>query len=341
MRLELFGKDVASLRAEARTLVGYGALGLNVPHKSKDSPPLATLQALQDVLPPDVLRECVPHYSLKFAYDRSAEVTRQSFVTFCAEAAALPTPPRQLLLVSGSGQRKFDTVQCLKSLPQEHSDAIGIGVAFNPYIPDRAQREHERARLRLKVGTGRVSAIWLQLGSDLELLADGLQFLETLTAERRDAAMPLRLYGSVFVPSRQLLARMKFRPWNGVYLSEHYLSSVEGAEEVTRAAVALYAVHGVEVFVETAVRSRAELEHVRKLLELDLDGGDATPAAAMPAAAMPAGSVRASAADQAAAARLSSVTPLATPAGSSAGSSAAPSASASASAAAAASPALK
>ena len=220
MRLELFGKDTTSLRVEARSLVGYGALGLNVPHKSKDSPPLATLRALQDVLPPEVLRECVPHYSLKFAYDRSADVTRQSFVRFCTEAAALPTPPRQLLLVSGSGQRKFDTVQCLKSLPQEHSDAIGIGVAFNPYIPDRAQRERERARLRLKVGTGRVSAIWLQLGSDLELLADGLKFLETLAAERRGAAVPLRLYGSIFVPSRQLLARMKFRPWNGVYLSE-------------------------------------------------------------------------------------------------------------------------
>ena len=216
MRLELFGKNAQSLRAEARTLVSYGALGLNVPHKSKDSPPLATLLALQDVLPPKVLRECVPHYSLKFAYDRSPD----SFLTFCAAAAALPTPPRQLLLVSGSGQRKFDTVQCLKSLPQEHSDAIGIGVAFNPYIPDRAQRERERARLRLKVGTGRVSAIWLQLGSDLELLADGLQFLETLAAERRGAAVPLRLYGSIFVPSRQLLARMKFRPWNGVYLSE-------------------------------------------------------------------------------------------------------------------------
>ena len=163
MRLELFGKNAQSLRAEARTLVSYGALGLNVPHKSKDSPPLATLLALQDVLPPKVLRECVPHYSLKFAYDRSPDATRDSFLTFCAAAAALPTPPRQLLLVSGSGERKFDSVQCLKSLPQEHSDAIGIGVAYNPYIPDRAQRERERARLRLKVGTGRVSAIWLQV----------------------------------------------------------------------------------------------------------------------------------------------------------------------------------
>ena len=271
MRLELFGKDVAALRTEARTLVAYGGLGFNVPHKGKDSPPLATLRALQGVLPPEVLRECVPHYSLKFAYDRSADVTRQSFVKFCSEAAALPTPPRQLLLVSGSGERKFDTVQCLRSLPQEHSEAIGIGVAFNPYIPDRAQRERERARLRLKVGTGRVSAIWLQLGSDLELLSDGLRFVETLAAERSGsgAGGPLRLYGSVFVPSRQLLARMKFRPWNGVYLDERYLSSVEAAEQVTRRAVALYAAHGVEVLVESAIRSQAELAHVRTLLDLE------------------------------------------------------------------------
>ena len=59
----------------------------------------------------------------------------------------------------------------------------------------------------------------MQIGSDLELLADGLRFLGSLEAERRaagrGAAAPLRLYGSVFVPSRQLLARMKFRPWNG------------------------------------------------------------------------------------------------------------------------------
>ena len=64
----------------------------------------------------------------------------------------------------------------------------------------------------------------MQIGSDLELLADGLRFLGSLEAERRaagrGAAAPLRLYGSVFVPSRQLLARMKFRPWNGAPLSE-------------------------------------------------------------------------------------------------------------------------
>jgi hypothetical protein len=65
----------------------------------------------------------------------------------------------------------------------------------------------------------------VQIGSDLELLADGLRFLGSLEAERcaaarGAAAAPLRLYGSVFVPSRQLLARMKFRPWNGAPLSE-------------------------------------------------------------------------------------------------------------------------
>ena len=40
--------------------------------------------------------------------------------------------------------------------------------------------------------------------------------------------------GSVFLPSRKLLAQMKFRPWNGVFLSDEYLGSVEAATAITR-----------------------------------------------------------------------------------------------------------
>ena len=78
----------------------------------------------------------------------------------------------------------------------------------------------------------------------MQLLADGLRFLRGIDPGRPSAATggpPLRLYGSCFVPSRQLLARMRFRPWNGVFLDETYLSSVEAAEAVTCEAMRLYA----------------------------------------------------------------------------------------------------
>ena len=101
----------------------------------------------------------------------------------------------------------------------------------------------------------------------MQLLADGLRFLRGIDPGRPSAATgaatggpPLRLYGSCFVPSRQLLARMRFRPWNGVFLDETYLSSVEAAEAVTCEAMRLYAEFGVETLVETSITSRSEWE---------------------------------------------------------------------------------
>ena len=192
MRFELFAKDTPSLVAAARQMHGFGAKGLNIPHKTKDATPLGMLQALQGALPADALQECVPHYSLKYAYGGSGDGALRQFNEFCEAAGALPVPPRQMLLVSGSGKRTFDSVQCLRALPTQPD--IEIGVAFNPYIPERAERERERARLRLKLGTGRVSAVWLQLGSDMALLADGLRFLRGLEMERSSMPRgPLRL----------------------------------------------------------------------------------------------------------------------------------------------------
>lgn len=42
-----------------------------------------------------------------------------------------------------------------------------------------------------------------------------------------------QLLGSVLLPTPRLLAQMRFRPWNGVFLSEQYLSGVPEAEAIT------------------------------------------------------------------------------------------------------------
>ncbi len=42
------------------------------------------------------------------------------------------------------------------------------------------------------------------------------------------------MLGSLLIPSKRLLAQMKFRPWKGVFLSEEYLSDVEAADTITR-----------------------------------------------------------------------------------------------------------
>ena len=128
MRFELFAKDTPSLVAAARQLHGFGAKGLNIPHKTKDATPISMLQALQGALPADALRECVPHYSLKYAYGGGSEGALKQFNEFCEAAGALPVPPRQMLLVSGSGKRQFDSVQCLRALPRHPPIEIGNAV---------------------------------------------------------------------------------------------------------------------------------------------------------------------------------------------------------------------
>ena len=83
----------------------------------------------------------------------------------------------------------------------------------------------------------------------------------------------VQVVGSLFIPSPTLLTRMRARPWNGVFLSEEYLSSVPTADRITREIVALYERHGVEPLVESAVTSDEDFQRVRDLLGPLADAG--------------------------------------------------------------------
>ena len=71
------------------------------------------------------------------------------------------------------------------------------------------------------------------------------------------------------MPSKQLLAQMKFRPWTGVFLSDEYLSSVEAADAVTVKMLAMYHDAGVVPLVESKV---AKAEHLRRAVDLLAQG---------------------------------------------------------------------
>ena len=61
---------------------------------------------------------------------------------------------------------------------------------------------------------------------------------------------------------------MKFRPWNGVFLSDEYLSSVEAATKLTKDMLAIYRKHEVVPLLETAVRTKKDVEDAYSLLEI-------------------------------------------------------------------------
>ena len=201
-----------------------------------------------------------------------------------------------------------------------------IHVAFNPYFPSKAEAAEERKRLIRKLDTGLVRGIYLQMGTDLERLKQGLDFLKDVSRNQHSDAM-MDLFGSVFLPTKRctsdllkylqecchisltqsakslcigcpvllqmnmllkagemvhhnsnkfallglsqcrLLAQMRFRPWNGVFLSEEYLSSVDKAQAITAEILAVYSQHGVIPLVESSLRTTQELRQCLDLLE--------------------------------------------------------------------------
>ncbi|MEW5296973.1 MAG: hypothetical protein WDW36_000214 [Sanguina aurantia] len=192
-----------------------------------------------------------------------------------------PASPLQLqLLPEKQRQQRAPTHQATARPP-----ARTFSVCFNPYLPE-GQMGEERRRLVSKLRSGLVRAVWLQVGSDFDRLESQLAFLkDACTRVKTSAASPgsmasadeagVQLFGSVFIPSKMLLAQMAFRPWNGVYLSKEYLSGVPAAEAITQSMLEVYSRHGVIPLVETAVKSAADLQHVRQLLAKGYGGGAA------------------------------------------------------------------
>jgi len=242
------------------------------------------------------VRDVCVHYSLKYQCPgrASPDQAAQRLRTFLSDLHQLTSsddaegPGTSVLLVSGGGKKRaVNTLSVLQKLQVTHAGQhdIPLLIAFNPYLPEDQDRKQEWERLRLKLLTGVPAGVYLQMGTNLEALQSGLQHLELCmqqlassgkgTSAGPDGAHSCKpaVYGSVFLPSKRLLAQMRFRPWNGVFLSHEYLSSVEQASAITQRLLQTYAAHGVAPLVESAVRSTAELRAVHDLLGSCRDKG--------------------------------------------------------------------
>ena len=77
----------------------------------------------------------------------------------------------------------------------------------------------------------------------------------------------LNLFGSLLIPSKQFIARFKFRPWKGVYISEQYLHSLEDFYDFTRNLVSFYKNNNIIPLIETDFASSDKLNSVYKVFE--------------------------------------------------------------------------
>jgi len=249
---------------------------------------------------------CV-HYSLKYnrkggpdaAYARFHDTLR-SLSQYHRNGTST-----EVLVVSGSGKKPnsfLDAIDALRRLRDDYNDGDGdhidkdggcnqstmsverrgkmipkIAVAFNPFFSDPCDRDRERNRLIAKLDTGMVSKIYLQFGSDLKLLRSSLDWLASLSTEwkshvdyddNRCSNTALELCGSIFIPSPKLIAQQKFRPWNGVFLSDDFLSSPQDARRIVLEMIMLYRHYAVELLIEApGVRNGKDLDLVTALLQ--------------------------------------------------------------------------
>ena len=178
----------------------------------------------------------------------------------------------EVLIVSGSGAKaKFNSVSALQRLRDDRVEIEPkMSVAYNPFFPEEQDLVDERRRLEQKLETGLVSKVYLQFGTDLDRLRSSLQELKAMQAQ---AEHSFDICGSIFLPTKKLIAQQKFRPWNGVFLSDEFLSGEAGARGTVLQMMKLYEEHGCEILIEApGVRTVKDWSVVESLLKERGDG---------------------------------------------------------------------
>ncbi len=200
--------------------------------------------------------DMIYHYSLFHQYSKNKDNSYFEFLNFISFCKTHRN--NRILLISGSNKKKnFDVIRVLKDLKNEKDLNIDLGIAFNPYLEKYFKISGERERYEKKISSGLVKSIWFQFGTDIKLLEREINYLRNnIKFENID------LYGSLLVPSKQFIARFKFRPWKGVQISDQYLYSLENFKCFTKSLIDFYLDNHITPVIETDFSSKEKLEFV-------------------------------------------------------------------------------
>jgi len=120
----------------------------------------------------------------------------------------------------------------------------------------------ERERFEKKFSTGLINSIWFQYGTDIKVLQNEVTYLKNVAKEEK-----INLFGRLFIPSNQFIARFKFRPWKEVYISEKCLYSLENFFNFTNDLVSFYKKNNITPVIESDFSSSEKLDSVYSFLE--------------------------------------------------------------------------
>ena len=201
------------------------------------------------------------HYSLYHQYSKNIDKSYEDFLDFIKNSHS--NRNYEILLVSGSNKKKnFDSIDALGFLKKEKNCKVKLGIAYNPYLKKYYNISSERERFERKISTGLINSIWFQYGTDIKVLQNEVTYLKNVAKEEK-----LNLFGSLFIPSKQFIARFKFRPWKGVYISKKFLYSLENFYAFTRDLISFYKKNNITPVIETDFSSSEKLNAVYSFLE--------------------------------------------------------------------------
>jgi len=185
------------------------------------------------------------HYRLYHQYSKNKEKSYKDFLDFVK--SSLTYKNYEILLVSGSNKKKnFDSVHVLDYLKKEKNLKVKLGIAYNPYLKKYYNSSSERERFEKKISTGLINSIWFQYGTDIKVLQNEVTYLKNVAKEKK-----LNLFGSLFIPSKQFIARFKFRPWKEVYISEKCLYALENFFDFSSDLVCFYKNNNITPVIES------------------------------------------------------------------------------------------
>ena len=147
---------------------------------------------------------------------------------------------------------------------------LSIGVAFNPYLSGFLF-EDEITKLEKKLNSGLVKSIWIQFGTDYKLLESRIEVLKKIifSAEQANSKkINIMLFGSILIPSKQFLAKFKYRPWKGVYCSNEFLESIDYANNLILELLKTYKQYKICPIIETSINTEDHLTTLKKTFDL-------------------------------------------------------------------------
>ena len=201
------------------------------------------------------------HYSLYHQYSKNIDKSYEDFLDFIKNSHT--NRNYEILLVSGSNKKKnFDSIDALGFLKKEKNLKVKLGIAYNPYLEKYYNISSERERFERKISTGLINSIWFQYGTDIKVLQNELTYLKKIIKDEK-----LNLFGSLFIPSKQFIARFKFRPWKEVYISEKCLYSLDNFFDFTSDLVSFYKKNNITPVIESDFSSSKKLDSIYSFLE--------------------------------------------------------------------------